>query len=162
MDLDEGGAFRDDSSSFDSQLWFFLTARVSSSEDAATLAEPIWVYLASRWLEWEVGNGGFPQAAYNVPDWFELAESAYQKLGLEDAAGLIARARKLIAGGETRGFVSRHIGELFEQFRDSELAELDEQLEAVNWWAGEVRLAYVRRHRDAFREFEKRRPGRSS
>jgi hypothetical protein len=158
MDLDEAGLVGEGGYGFDDQLWLLLTARVDKPDDAASLPEPVWVYLASRWLEWEVGNGGFPQAAYNIPAWFELGELAYRKLGLEAAAALVARARKMVAMGESRGFIARGIGELFSRFRESKLAELDAELDSVGWWADEVRLAYVRNNRAAFRSVDERHP----
>jgi len=152
MDRDEAGSLTD--SEFDDQLWLLLTEHIGTPAEAKVLPEPVWVYLASRWLEWEVGNGGFPQAAFNIPDWFHLAETAYRKLGLPAAGDLIARAHELVVQGEARGgkFVARDIGKLFAQFRKSELAKLDDELDAVDWWADELRLAYVRRNRSAFRE----------
>jgi hypothetical protein len=158
MDLDEAGLVSEGGDGFDDQLWLLLTARVDTPDHAASLPEPVWVYLASRWLEWEVGNGGFPQAAYNIPDWFELGELAYRKLGRDAAAALIARARRMITTGESRGFIARRIGELFAQFRESKLAELDAELDAVGWWADDTRLAYVRKNRAAFRSVDEGRP----
>jgi hypothetical protein len=156
MDLDEGGKVGEGAHGFDDQLWLLLTNRYSTVDEAQSLPEPVWVYLASRWMEWEVGNGGFPQAAYNIPEWFPLAETAYRKLGLEKAARLIARGRVLLEQGENRdgAFDAQAIGQLFAQFRESELAKLDQELDEADWWADEVRLAYVRRNRDAFRSVE--------
>ena len=91
MHLDETGLVGEGAHGSDDQLWLLLTARIETPEDAATRPEPVWVYVASRWLEWVVGNGGFPQAAYNIPEWFELGELAYRKLGLDAAAEPIAR-----------------------------------------------------------------------
>ena len=158
MDLDEAGLVGEGADGFDDQLWLLLTARVDTPDHAASLPEPVWVYLASRLLEWEVGNGGFPQAAYNTPDWFALGELAYRKLGLDAAADLIVRARKMISSGESRGFVARHIGDLFAQFRESKLAKLDAELESVGWWADDLRLAYVRKNRAVFRSIDEGRP----
>ena len=158
MDLDEAGRVGEGANGFDDQLWTLLTARVDTPQQAASLPEPVWVYLASRWLEWEVGNGGFPQAAYNIPDWFELAELGYRKLGLDAAAALIGRARKMITRGESRGFIARHIGQLFAQFRESKLAKLDADLDSVGWWADDIRLDYVRKNRAAFRSLDEGRP----
>jgi hypothetical protein len=153
IDLDEAGQLRDVEPYFDDELWRLLTSRIDTPEQASTLPEPVWVYLASRWLEWEVGNGGFAQAAYNIPDWLPLGESAYRKLGLDRAALLIARARELLDEGERRGdaFDAASIHELFEQFAKSRLSELDRQLDDANFWAEEVRLSYVRSNREAFR-----------
>jgi hypothetical protein len=97
-------------------------------------------------------------AAYNIPDWFELGELAYGKLGLDAAAALIGRARTMLTTGEKNGFVAAKIGELFVQFRESRLGELDAELDAVGWWADDVRLAYVRGNRAAFRAFDDGRP----
>jgi hypothetical protein len=154
MDLDEAGQAGEGANGFDDQLWVLLTARVDTPAQAASLPEPVWVYLASRWLEWEVGNGGFPQAAYNIPEWFELAELGYRKLGLDAAAALIGRARRMVTAGESRGFIARYIGVLFAQFRESKLAQLDAELDSVGWWADDVRLAYVRKNRGAFRSLD--------
>jgi len=151
MDLDEAGQIGEGANGFDDQLWGLLTARIDSPAMAASLPEPVWVYLASRWLEWEVGNGGFPQAAENIPDWFELGEFAYRKLGLDAAGALIGRARKLIEMGHGDGVDARAISERFAQFRESKLAELHAELDSVGWWADDARLAYVRSNRAVFR-----------
>jgi hypothetical protein len=158
MDRDEAGEIGEGASGFDDQLWILLTSRIDTPEEAASLPEPVWVYLASRWLEWEVGNGGFPQAAYNIPGWLPLGEKAYRKLGLDRAAELIGRAQELVRQGEARDdkFDARDIGELFEQFTESQLSALDKELDAVEWWADDVRLAYVRANRDAFRTLDRK------
>ena len=98
MQLDESGAVGD--RAFDDQLWLILFDLVCSPDELIKLPEPVWVYLASRLIEWEVGNGGFPQAAFNIPEWFPLAKAAYRKLGLERAGDLIQRAEELIGRGE--------------------------------------------------------------
>jgi hypothetical protein len=58
MDLDEAGRIGNGANGLDDQLWVLLTDRIDTPAQAASLPEPVWVYLASRWLEWEVGNGG--------------------------------------------------------------------------------------------------------
>jgi hypothetical protein len=156
MDMDEAGALDDEAGGFDDQLWGLLWQRIESPRQAESYPEPVWVYFASRYMEWEVGNGGFPQAAYNIPDWFPLAAEAYRRLGLEAAGALIDRAHKLVISGESREgrFTARTIGRLFRQFRESRLAGFDALLDEVGWWAEKVRLAYVRRNRSSFRSVE--------
>jgi hypothetical protein len=158
MDLDEAGQIGDGANGFDDQLWLLLTARIDNPALAASLPEPIRVYLASRWLEWEVGKGGFAHAADNIADWFELGEFAYQKLGLDAAAALIGRARKLLATSDGNGVVAHEGGRRFAQARESKLAELDAELDSVGWWANDARLAYVRSNRAVFRAFGEGRP----
>ena len=48
-------------------------------------------------------------------------------------------------------FDAEDIGELFEQFSESKLAELDERLDDSDWWAIEPRLTYIRENAEAFR-----------
>ena len=111
------------------------------------------MYYASRYMAWEVGNGGFAQAAYNIPEWFDLAALGYERLGLQRAAALIREAIAILEHEENRSktFTATEIGELFQQFADSKLAKLDDRLDEVGWWATEQRLDYVRANRDAFR-----------
>ena len=150
MDADKAGALDDDR--FDDELWIVLTDLISTPDQAKEFPEPIWIYLASRWIEWEVGNGGFAQAAFNIPEWFPLAAEAYKKLGLNEASQLILEAEKLMRSGDKRdgNFTASDIGDLFQQFSESDIAKLDSRLDQVGWWADEIRLAYVRKNRDAF------------
>lgn len=57
-----------------------------------------------------------------------------------------------MAEGEVRGgsFDAAGIGELFAQFSASKLHDLDEELDAVGWWATSARLAHVRANRWAY------------
>jgi hypothetical protein len=147
MAADERGELSDEN--FDDELWGSLTDRIESPEDAAEYAEAVRVYFASRLLQWEVDNGGFAQAAYNIPEWFEPAAWAYEQLGLRKAAALIREAVPLLDEERTT-FTAEEIGGLFQQFAESRLAALDERLEESDWWADEERLRYVRAHREAF------------
>jgi hypothetical protein len=111
------------------------------------------LYYASRFLQWEVGNGGFAQAAYNIPEWFQLAASGYDELGLPDFATLIREAMTLLpTENRETTFDAREIGDLFEQFSESKLAQLDERLDETEWEVTAVRLQYVRENRQAFRD----------
>ena len=154
MDLDEAGQL--DAAKFDNQLWLMLILLIRTPEQAQTFGEAVWVYYASRSMEWEVGNGGFAQAAYNMPEWFPLAAQAYRILGLEAAAKLIDYAYQIVIDGENRNdkFTAKDIGELFGQFAESPLAELNSHLDEVGWWADEQRLNFVRQHRNAFRAID--------
>ena len=126
IDADERGQV--DDSTFDSELWLFLIELISSPQDAGRFAKPVTLYYASRYLQWEVGNGGFAQAAYNIPEWFELAASGYDELGLPRFAALIREAMTLLpTENRATTFDAQEIGELFQQFSESKLARLDER-----------------------------------
>ena len=136
---------------FDEALWSFLCKKVNSGSDVSELPEAVRNFYASRYLEWEVGNGGFAQAAYNIPHLFEPAQIGYAALGLSDAAALIAKAQQLIDEGAAnfKGDTD-DIGELFAEFVESSLSPLNERLDEVGWWATVARSAYALSHRKDF------------
>ena len=151
MSADERGEL--DDSTFDDELWLFLVERISSPEDGSHFPVPVLLYYASRYLQWEVGNGGFAQAAYNIREWFELAATAYDELGVHDFAELIREATALLhAENRETTFDAQDIGELFDQFAESKLALLDERLDGMEWEADARRIRYVRQNRQAFRD----------
>ena len=118
MDADERGEL--DDSTLDDELWVFLNERISTPQDGSHFPKPVLLYYASRYVQWEVGNGGFAQAAYNIPEWFELGSLGYDELGLHRFAALIREAMALLPGeNRETTFDAEEIGELFEQFAES-------------------------------------------
>jgi hypothetical protein len=137
----------------DDVLWYFMTARDGPYEQPNKFPEPVRNYVASRLMEWEVGNGGFSQAAYNIPEWFDAAAKGYEAIGLSEAAQRIRQAKTLMESNTeefTRG-PDATIEKVFSEFADSDLAALDDGLDEIGWWAIEKRVAYVRAHRSAFK-----------
>jgi hypothetical protein len=121
----------------DDLLWYFMTERGGPAEQPENSSGPVRHYVASRYMEWEVGNGGFAQAAYNIPEWFEVAAQGYEALGLAQAAARIREAYALIKAGEagfTRG-PEATVEKVFSEFAESKLCELDQDLDAIGWWA---------------------------
>jgi hypothetical protein len=59
------------------------------------LAKPVLNYYASHLMESDVANGGFPQAAYNIPEPFEAAAYGYEAIGHIAAAEAIRKAHAL-------------------------------------------------------------------
>ena len=112
-----------DVDTLDDQLWRALCEAVDDRDEVAFSALPAAVrhYYASRYVEWEVGNGGFAQAAYNVPHLFPAAREGYLAIGLPGAADLVATADRLIAEGHAKFGSSPggDIGELFEEFAET-------------------------------------------
>ena len=140
---------------FDDELWLLLSDRITDPSELDDYPHPVGVYLASRWLEWEVGNGGFAQAAYNIPQWFESAAIGYATLGKPKAVALIKEALQML--NPERGTLSRKglladttIHEVFRHFSESDMAALDSRIPEDEWWIDEERVAYVRRNREAF------------
>jgi hypothetical protein len=160
MRADESGSLSDEE--FDRNVWLLVCRVVQVMEAYDDLPIPVINYYASRRMEWDVGNGGVAQAAYNMPEWFEAAARGYDAIGHADAAGLIRRALA-ISKGES-GVVARlrrrgaGIGAIFKSFRESSLKGLDgdlpDTLETIGWWASADRIAYVRQNRPAFLALE--------
>ncbi|NNE88427.1 MAG: DUF4375 domain-containing protein [Silicimonas sp.] len=133
---------------FDDAFWLVMSDKVGNPHDLDP-ASPVALYYASRYMEWDVANGGFSQAAYNIPDLFALAAAGYRAMNLNAAADLIDKAAGL-ADNERKGFTASTIGKLFQQFSESKLAGLDAQLDRAGWWATEQRVGYAIQHRKVF------------
>ena len=134
---------------FDDVVAILLSYHLFGPQELATAPEEVALWYAARTMEFDVGNGGFPQAAYNIPDWFGWSAAGYRALGLPDAASLVDQAARLLPQAR-KGFTAIDIGGLFTQFRESKLAALDARLDDVGWWALEARIAYLKANRDVF------------
>jgi hypothetical protein len=147
---DAAGEFTD--AQFDDALWLALCERVRCVEDLNELPAPARTYYASRYVEWEVGNGGFAQAVLNVPEYLEPAASAFEVLAKPAVAARIREALSLYrtelaslpvpAPGKEQ--------ELSEYFLDNAFEHLDEGLEELGFWSDQERIAYVRARRQEF------------
>ena len=73
MRADETGTLEDEE--FDRNLWLLVSRVVRVFDNYDEFPRPVVDYYASCRMEWDVGNGGFAQAAYNMPEWFEAAAS---------------------------------------------------------------------------------------
>lgn len=154
--VDHDAASPMDSATFDDRLWGLLCNLTRTVEQMKKLPAPVLLYYASRHVQWDVGNGGFAQAAYNAPSLLPLAAEGYEALGNKSAAKLIRQAIKLLPAERAdlarKGLLSSPtIAQLFDHFTESRLDALNARLEDVKWEADEERVAYVRANRDAFR-----------
>ena len=131
---------------FDDALWTALLPLIdlSSPETIFRLPEAVWVYFATRLLEWEVGNGSFAQAAVNFPEWFEPAAKGNEVLGKPNLASFIRAASQLIDPA------SQQISDLQDGSEEGPFEVFDDQLEDLGWECGEDRIQHVRSHRDQF------------
>lgn len=105
-------------------------------------------------LNLQVGNGGFAQAAYNVPHLILVAQAAFERLGRPRAAELCRRAVAMLpaelAEHAAKGFGDGEtLEEVFAHFDDSAMAALDQELPA-EFWADDALQALVERHREEF------------
>lgn len=137
----------------DDKLWLSLCEVMPGADDVSGVPAPVLNTYASRLIQWDVGNGGFAQAAYNYRDWFPAAAAGYRALGLDAAADLIGEGSAILARLPDDAFDADEIGDLFEQFAESALARLDARCDEVGWWADGPRLAYAVLHRAAFEDF---------
>ncbi|MCE9556111.1 MAG: DMP19 family protein [Planctomycetes bacterium] len=154
--LDQDEASPLEWSVFDDELWLILSGSITHPSELENYPQPVAVYLASRWLEWEVGNGGFAQAAYNIPEWFELAATGYAALGKPKAVALIREALAMLGKErdtlKCKGLLEGStIEQVFEHFSESTMASFDSRIPEDEWWIDELRVEYVRKNRDAFR-----------
>jgi hypothetical protein len=142
-------------SEFDDALWILLQDKIFSIEDASSFPRPVILYFASRYVQWDVGNGGFAQAAFNVPEWFELALEWYRLMGKASSASLLEEAIRLLpeekAELDGKGLRDGTIAEVFEHFDQSRMSALDKRIVSEDWEVDEERVEYVRKNRDAFR-----------
>ena len=143
-------------STFDDELWSLLCERITDPSECDSYPRQVRVYFATRWLQWEVGNGGFAQAAFNIPEWFEMAAIGYAALGKPNAVALIKEALQMLSN--ERDTLMRNgllndttIHEVFRHFSETDMAALDSRIPENEWWIDEERVAYVRKNRGAFR-----------
>jgi len=138
----------------DDTVWGVLCDIVDfdTPDSIVTYPEPVWVYFTTRYLEWGVGNGGFAQAAMNIPDWFELAAKGNEILGKPQLAALIRSVAEFSISERKQIDTARQGGleSAFEYFREGAFDQFDEQLDEIGWWCDEERVEYVRAHRDQF------------
>ncbi len=109
--------------------------------------DPVTVYFATMVLELQVSNGGFAQAAMNVPQWFEPAARSYEMLGRPKLAAFVRDAAEVERREKERIDVARAGGieDAFAYFREETFHNFDDRLEEVGLWENdELRLAYVR------------------
>ena len=121
--------------------------------------ESVRLFYACYDINFQVGNGGFAQAAYNVPELLPVAQKAFEKFGCKQAADLCQRA-VLILPEELREHLAKGLREtpslqdVFDHFNDSEMAKLDENL-PEEFWADDKLLELVQQNRNDFESLDR-------
>lgn len=120
---------------FDDSLWRLACEAVAADPEFKTLPEPLVVYYATRYLEWEVGNGGFAQAAMNIPQLFEVAARGHEILGKPELAAFIREAAILAKSESQRIAEARGtLEDAFAYFREGVFDDFDNRLDQIGWW----------------------------
>jgi hypothetical protein len=151
LEQDETAPFEDHV--LDDAVWLALCERVSTPKDIEQFQPPVAIYYASRLLQWDVCNGGFAQAAFNIPEWFELAATGYSVLGKNESAQIIREVKDLLAGNQEAVRRLRDGDSEWEDyFGDHVFSMFDDRVFASDEWEiDRERIAYVRANRDAFK-----------
>jgi hypothetical protein len=156
MRVDSSGSVSDQE--FDSNLNLLLSRYIGSRGTHADLPKPVLNYYASLSMQAQVENGGFAQAAYNIPHLFGAAADGYEAIGQISAARTIRRAEA--ASKAEAATVSRlkrtraGIGAVFGWFSRSSLKAFDTEF-TTNWrhTTNDLRR-YARAHRKAFGDLD--------
>jgi len=147
---DAGGGFASDAE-FDDALWLALCERVKSIADLGALPEVAKNYYASRYVEWEVGNGGFAQSVLNIPEYLEPGAQGFEALGKTEVASRIREALTIYKA-EVAALPEVKPGNepaLSDYFLNNAFSHLDEGLEGIGFWSDAERVLYVRSNREA-------------
>lgn len=137
------GPFNIENRNFIESIASALYERLADMPSPEDWPQPVLDFYTLYDLNFQVGNGGFAQAAYNAPDLFPDAIDAFRRLNLPQAAVLCEQALKKLPA-ELQLFFEKGILEtdslddVFEHFNDSELNELDDQIPDEFWADAEL------------------------
>ena len=128
-------------------------------QDFPRWPESVRYFYACYDLNFQVGNGGFAQAAYNVPELIPIAQKAFESFGRMKAAELCRRAVSMLpaefAEHLAKGFTgTESLEEVFQHFKESALAELDAEV-PDEFWADDKLQELVERNRKDFESIDR-------
>lgn len=152
--LGEGEIAQVSDSELDDAVWLSLCEKISTPKDLLAFPDVVGTYYASRYVEWEVGNGGFAQAVLNVPEWLGPAAAAFKALGKPMVTDIIVEAQEIVrreisALPEVRPGAEQALSDYF---YDNAFNHLDAQLDDIGFWSDDRRVALVRENREQFLE----------
>ena len=100
--------------------------------------ESVRFFYACYDLNFQVGNGGFPQAAYNVPELIPVAQKAMEHFGCMEAAALCQEAVSMLPAELVEHLakglsINKSLQNVFDHFTESRMAELDGRIPREFW-----------------------------
>ncbi len=109
-------------------------------------------------LNFQVGNGGFAQAAYNVPELIPMAKEAFDHFGCQHAAELCRKAVSLLPAELVehleKGLTDTDsLQDVFDHFNESAMAELDETI-PDEFWVDDKLQELVQKNRADFESID--------
>ncbi len=136
---------------FDSEAWRLTCSKISSINDIETLPLPVKAYYASRYLQWDVGNGGFAQAVMNALELFDLAAFGYREINKPKCSELILKAKKM-AHKEMPAILaaSATLESAFNYFKEGRFSKFDSMLNKIDWWSDFDRVEYIKKNKPDF------------
>jgi len=151
--LDQDALSPIDDDDFDHEVFCALLDRISTPKDAERFPPPVGFYFASRMLQNDVCNGGFAQAAFNMPEWFALAASGYEVLGKHQWAQIILEVKDLLPGNEEAVRRLQADENKWEEYFSDHMFQVYDQLilDSEDWEVDTERTAYLRANREAFK-----------
>ena len=121
---------------FSEKLASLLYRRFNEENDFLTWPDPVKIYYACYDMNFQVGSGGFEQAAFNIPSLFKWAAIGYNELGLEKYAQVLIKVTESVSKEK--------------QNPEIDLSEYDYVTEEEEWWLGENLNNYARSHSEQF------------
>jgi hypothetical protein len=127
-------------------------------EQFSSWPESVQFFYACYDINYQVGNGGFAQAAYNVPELLPVAKRAFDQFGRKKAAELCRRAITMLPvelqTHLAKGLKDRpSLDEVFKHFDESKMAVLDKDL-PEEFWADDALQQLVERNRADFESID--------
>jgi hypothetical protein len=127
-------------------------------EDFSRWPESVRFFYACYDLNHQVGNGGFAQAAYNVPHLIPVAQKAFEHFGRMKAAALCQQANSMLpaelAEHLAKGFTgTESLQNVFDHFSESAMADLDECV-PDEFWADDKLQELVQQNRKDFESID--------
>jgi hypothetical protein len=121
--------------------------------------ESVRFFYACYDLNYQVNNGGFAQAAYNVPQLIPVAQKAFEQFGRKKAAALCERALSMLpaelAEQLAKGFTgTESLEDVFDHFDESALAKLDKRV-PEEFWADDKLQELVQQNRKDFEKVDR-------
>lgn len=135
----------------DDAIWLLLSPDVTVPT-ASQWPSCVQTFVAQRWVEGELANGGLTQALLNVGPWFALAAAAYRRLDFAKTAAMLDDAAELLrtcaAQGRTLSWDTIDALNAHDEAQLQQLEDRFEDLPEDDWNVSDQRIAQLRAQRE--------------